>query len=121
MSTKYGGEEELVREINRLTKELDYVKQLRRGDDILIRNLAGAVDTKITAPNNMLGLQWEQFRVGRPARFRSAVYVRLLALAADLLRTQRNHRFDVTSSAGRHPASEISEKLHSSRARAFSH
>ena len=33
MSTKYGNEEELVREINRLTKELAYVKQLRRGDD----------------------------------------------------------------------------------------
>ena len=106
MSTKYGGEEELVREINRLTKELDYVKQLRRGDDILIRNLAGAVDTKITAANNMLGLQWEQFRVGRPARFRSAVYVRLLALAADLLRTQRNH--------------DLGE-IHSSPPGAFSH
>ena len=51
MSTKYGGEAELVREINRLTKELAYVKQLRRGDDILIRNLAGAVGIKLTAPN----------------------------------------------------------------------
>ncbi len=86
MSTKYGGEEELVREINRLTKELDYVKQLRRGGDILIRNLAGAVDTKITAPNNMLGLQWNKFelvvRRGFAARFMFGCWPALLTYSA---------------------------------------
>jgi hypothetical protein len=48
----------------KLREELEKQKELREGDNKLIRALAEDAGIKITAPNHMLGSQWEQFHDG---------------------------------------------------------
>lgn len=48
----------------KLEKEVADLKELREGDNKLIRALAEDAGIKITAPNHMLGQQWEQFHDG---------------------------------------------------------
>lgn len=53
-------------------KELKALKELREGDNKLIRALAEDAGIKITAPNHMLGVQWEQFHDGVMKQSRAA-------------------------------------------------
>jgi hypothetical protein len=69
---------EWCRIANKALTDLAQCQQLREGDNELIRALAESVGIKITAPNTLLGVQWEQFHDG----------VRALYTDRDTLRSQ---------------------------------
>ena len=55
---------ELRQQVEELEAQLMREKELREGDNILIRALAEGAGIKITCNPKMLGLVWEQFHDG---------------------------------------------------------